>query len=419
MTFGSPNPDSYNPSSFVLVGSTTYVSGSVSDLASNDGVYMAFRAYASSTSNLIVNNGFESAGTWVPAYAYGGSASVQDSAQKHSGAYSGKTDTTSPEGANCYAQLSQSLTPTAVYNIPNTEASLSLWLRNGGSALDDYYYVEVQVASSQGRTLHYRWNLGKSTTEQFDWVEYKPTAKKYNVSFRVKDWDRTDSIPGAIVYLDSSTRTSDSNGWANFTNVSGGTYAVKVKYYGFWVNGTFTLTVSANTIVDPVRCKLYDVTFAIKDSVGDALVIGANVTVYNATGAAGSKIKTGIANSTGKARLTNLPNGTLAVVVYDRGLTQHVIANVTRTVTSDEQAETVNCDKNKLDYNVNSIIIFLALAVPFRGLKERASRLSFLKLLMNCGASMNSGKKPVPFFFLKEKNDGGERNYENVSNNPR
>jgi hypothetical protein len=40
----------YNPSGYNLVGSTTLVSGSTTDLASDNGVYMTFRSYASATS---------------------------------------------------------------------------------------------------------------------------------------------------------------------------------------------------------------------------------------------------------------------------------------------------------------------------------------------------------------------------------
>ena len=41
---------SYNPSDYVLGGSTTYVSGSTADLTANDNVYMNFRSYASDSS---------------------------------------------------------------------------------------------------------------------------------------------------------------------------------------------------------------------------------------------------------------------------------------------------------------------------------------------------------------------------------
>jgi len=46
----STSTTAYNPSNYGLVGSTTLVSGTVADLSSNNGVYMTFRSYASSTS---------------------------------------------------------------------------------------------------------------------------------------------------------------------------------------------------------------------------------------------------------------------------------------------------------------------------------------------------------------------------------
>jgi len=45
----------YNPSSYALLGSTTYVSGEISDLISNDGVYMVFKSYESATSSAVYN----------------------------------------------------------------------------------------------------------------------------------------------------------------------------------------------------------------------------------------------------------------------------------------------------------------------------------------------------------------------------
>ena len=42
--------DIYNPSNYVLGGSTTYVSGDIADLNSNDNAYMNFRSYISGSS---------------------------------------------------------------------------------------------------------------------------------------------------------------------------------------------------------------------------------------------------------------------------------------------------------------------------------------------------------------------------------
>jgi len=48
--YANPDIANYYPSSYILLGSTTYVSGSINDLQSNDSIYMDFRSYGSSTS---------------------------------------------------------------------------------------------------------------------------------------------------------------------------------------------------------------------------------------------------------------------------------------------------------------------------------------------------------------------------------
>lgn len=66
-------PWSYNPSGYTLGGSTSLVSGTVSNLTSDDGVYMTFRSYYSSNTTIqpIANMNFTSDATgWV----YGESA---------------------------------------------------------------------------------------------------------------------------------------------------------------------------------------------------------------------------------------------------------------------------------------------------------------------------------------------------------
>jgi len=56
---------SYNPSGYALDGSTSLVSGSISNLTSNDGVYMVFRSYASATSNIVTNGNVTTTTDWT------------------------------------------------------------------------------------------------------------------------------------------------------------------------------------------------------------------------------------------------------------------------------------------------------------------------------------------------------------------
>jgi len=218
-----------NPGGYNLLGPTSLVSGTVSDLVSKNGVYMTFRSYASSTGNLTLNNGFESAGVWSPASSGGGSAAVQDSAQKYVGSYSGKTSTTNPTSVGSYAQLSQSLTPTPVSSIPNVASTLSVWLRNGGKASDNYYYVEVQVASSQGRTLHYRWNLGPVSTPSDTSTDKYITV---GTSLPLNLWTQL----AANFYSDWTTKSMPSSDTVNRMTLYSAGYISYGSYYGQLVN---------------------------------------------------------------------------------------------------------------------------------------------------------------------------------------
>jgi len=165
----------------------------------------------------------------------------------------------------------------------------------------------------------------------------------FDLNLRVMDWDLVDSISGAYVYMNSDVKVSDANGWANWTEVSG-TVRVKVKWYGFWVNSTSVTLDSDKTI--HVQCNIFDVEVTCKESVQSAFLQYVNVTVHNA-----NMIRTGITGSNGKASLANVPNATLTFTCYDSASPPHVIANVTRTITAENQAETIVCNQNFLTLN--------------------------------------------------------------------
>jgi hypothetical protein len=151
----------------------------------------------------------------------------------------------------------------------------------------------------------------------------------YKLNLCVKDWDLTDAISGATVTMNNGSnnvKTSNGNGWANYTSVSG-TVTVSVTYYGKNVNGT-SITVSADTTKN-LQCKLYDVIVKVMAD-SHSVLLGANVTVYNSTTVQNNKIRTAFTNQTGYARLVNLPNNTLTFTVYDRlGSSSHILANTT------------------------------------------------------------------------------------------
>jgi hypothetical protein len=188
----------------------------------------------------------------------------------------------------------------------------------------------------------------------------------FNLNLRVRDWDLTDNIQGAYVYKDSDVQISDANGWANWTLVSG-TVQIKVSYYGFWVNGTFSVTMDSDKTID-VQCKLYDVTVLVQEGVQNAYLASANVTVYNSTSVQGNKITSNVTGNNGQVQLLNLPNNTLTFTQYGGASYSLVIGNTTPLVSSENQTITLTANQNNINTNNNySIIAFAGMTIPLKG----------------------------------------------------
>jgi hypothetical protein len=179
----------------------------------------------------------------------------------------------------------------------------------------------------------------------------------FNLNLRVRDWDLTDNVQGAIVYKDSDTQISDANGWANWTLVSG-IVQIKVSYYGFWVNGTFSVMMDSDKTIT-VQCKLYDATVTAQEGAQSAHLASANVTVYNSTSVQGNKIMSGLTGNNGQVQLLNLPNSTLTFTQYGGASYSLVIGNTTQLVSSENQAIALTADQNNVNANNGySIVAF-------------------------------------------------------------
>jgi hypothetical protein len=183
------------------------------------------------------------------------------------------------------------------------------------------------------------------------------------------NWDLADAIANAYVTMNNGTdylKVSDSNGWANYTGVSG-TVTVNVQYYGFWVNGTFSVTMDSDKTID-VQCKLYDVTVLVQEGVQNAYLTSANVTVYNSTSVQGNKITSGVTGNNGQVQLLNLPNNTLTFTQYGAASYSLVIGNTTQLVSSENQTITLTANQNNVSTNNNySIIAFAGMTIPLKG----------------------------------------------------
>jgi len=132
-----------------------------------------------------------------------------------------------------------------------------------------------------------------------------------DLSLRIKDWDLTDNIQGAKVYLDGALKISDPNGWANYTRPSGQNYIIKVSHLGYWINNSLIL-LDQDKIVD-VKCKLHDGEAWIRDYENFTNIVDAPVKFYNSTN---HELASGTTDANGKCSFTNLPNATLIFKVW-------------------------------------------------------------------------------------------------------
>ncbi len=165
------------------------------------------------------------------------------------------------------------------------------------------------------------------------------------LNLRVRNWSLTDTIPGASVYVNSSIRTSSPTGWANFTSL-GGVVLVKVQYFGYWVNGTFPITLDSNKTMD-IRANIYDVTITIQPANRQGVIQSANVTAYNSTqyGPSG-RIATGITGSNGRVTFRDVPNGTIFFVSYAKSDYSILISQSSQTVSSEGQPVSLLASQN-------------------------------------------------------------------------
>jgi len=147
----------YNPSRWDLLGSTQDVSGSASDLDSNDGNYSVFRSYLSSsseTNTTILDDGFE--GTpWDANWDSASSSWYRSSWQKHSGSYSARSSN-GDEGYFVCDDLDASDADAIYvdfwYRLESTEESdLRLYYYNG----QNYILIERIGGGTEDTWLHY------------------------------------------------------------------------------------------------------------------------------------------------------------------------------------------------------------------------------------------------------------------------
>jgi len=93
--------------------------------------------------------------------------------------------------------------------------------------------------------------------------------QKWVINIRTLDSSRN-ILPSCTVNVTGiGSKISNSKGWANFSGVGDGTYAVMVKWQGSKVNQT-SVTVSLSNVTREVLCRVYSLNFTFKNSDGTA-----------------------------------------------------------------------------------------------------------------------------------------------------
>jgi len=233
----------------------------------------------------------------------------------------------------------------------NVMASLSASQWNNVSVSDyvtsSTFTIRFIGATESGDTSQSSW--------QIDCALLHLWTTGYNLNLRVMDYDLSDAISGAYVYKDNDVLVSDSNGWANWTLVYG-TVNINVSYYGFWINGTFSVTMDSDKTIN-VQCNLFDVVVNVRETVRSAKLSNVNVTVFNASSTEGNKIKSGISDSNGQIILTNLPNNTLTFTLYGGSSYSLVVGNTTQLINSEGYMFTANANQNYVNTTSYSYLI--------------------------------------------------------------
>ncbi|MDQ1279262.1 MAG: hypothetical protein QG670_522 [Thermoproteota archaeon] len=200
-------------------------------------------------------------------------------------------------------QAKTNLSPSLVGNITSTDGALEIAFNSGSDfvgVLDEVHLYSLQVSSTFVNQLYQDTSDGLSTKSTIPGVEtttndvwmcqvtpndgladgLSSTSNIVVQSLRIRTLDWSGNIlPSCTVNVAGlGSLTSDSNGWANFTNVSKETYNISVNWQGSKVAQTTVVISYSNPPVD-IRCHVWNLTINAKDNTG-ALLPFSNMQIY-------------------------------------------------------------------------------------------------------------------------------------------
>jgi len=207
-----------------------------------------------------------------------------------------------------------------------------------------YGYGTISYRKTYNHEIAALYNTGASP----NWyVKFSKLYVGVNLNLRTKDWNGG-IIEGATVYANETTKTSDSNGWANFTNYDlNAIVEVKVKFQSVWVNST-TVTMDSSKTID-VKCKVWNLTINAKDNGGTLLTQSAT----NITFTYSNNTSTVHNTTTGTATF-KVMNGTSYYRIKYQGL--WISANTTLPLTDPDQSSNQTINKNCWVYSLTAYV---------------------------------------------------------------
>ncbi|MDH5459456.1 MAG: hypothetical protein OEW71_00260 [Candidatus Bathyarchaeota archaeon] len=248
--------ESYNPSGYVLGGSTSWLSGDVSDLTSDDCVYMTFRSYPSVIDTPIQNMNFTSdLSNWTTTYDAGktaGEISWENVGSPLSGAGSVRGQTVVGRNKAMSGSCKQDFNVTA---IPCSAYLTFYWEKNYTSSVKTHT-IEVRLISSA--TAKYVWS--NTTNGTFDW-----TWESINVTSYI---DGTGTWTLELYWTLENPNDPDAQVWANFDDVGVKLvyeYTIEVEFTGSsnaedWIQLNWTVDSAWTIGLVNITLQLYNYT---------------------------------------------------------------------------------------------------------------------------------------------------------------
>jgi len=276
--YASPDTLAYYPSNYNLLGSTSYISGSLTDLQLNDSIYMTFRSYGYSTSTLypVANMNFTSSSN-------GWSTVANVTAGIASYGYDDSSGNTLGSGPGSYHHKAEPETYYSnILSNGNFTNDASGW--NYGEASDENGWASGAWSSTGGRTDEgcYLITVTDNSATILDttieaWIDYQltinsvPSSAIVKAAYNLTTSGKGESIIIKIKLIRPDSSVTDVYASPTYTSTIGSYVFVSVNVTQYILStGTYILRLyhtqdTGDRAADKITTKIYwdDIAFSI------------------------------------------------------------------------------------------------------------------------------------------------------------